>query len=151
MPAGSASRIALKLAAVVAVLFGIATIASGGNVLFGNGAEGAGNYVPFIVWFNYLAGFLYVAAGAGLWLRTAWAPWLALALAVATAGAFAALGWHIGQGGAYENRTVFAMTLRLGVWLAICALAFGLRPAELGAGRRCAPASSKRSVPAPPP
>ena len=80
MPAGSASRLALKLAAIVAVLFGIATVASGG-VLFGDGAEAAGNYVPFVVWFNFLAGFAYVAAGLGLWLRRAWAPWLALALA----------------------------------------------------------------------
>ena len=125
MPAGSASRIALKLAAVVAVLFGIATIASGGNVLFGSGAAGAGHYVPFIVWFNFLAGFFYVAAGVGLWRRTAWASGLALALAVATAGAFAALGVHIGGGGAYEARTLIAMTLRLGVWAGIAALAIG--------------------------
>ena len=126
MPAGSASRLALKLAAFVAVLFGIATVASGGNVLFGSGAEGAGNYVGFIVWFNFLAGFLYVAAGIGLWRRRRWAGWLALALAATTAAAFAALGLHIGGGGAYEMRTVVAMTLRLGVWAAIAALAIGL-------------------------
>jgi len=135
MPAGSASRIGLKLAAVVAVLFGIATIASGGNVLFGGGAPGAGNYVPFIVWFNFLAGFLYVAAGLGLWLRSAWAPWLALGLAVATAGAFAALGLHIGAGGAYEARTVIAMTLRLGVWAGIAALAIGFDRRQQRYGR----------------
>lgn len=135
MPAGSASRIALKLAAVVAVLFGIATVASGGNVLFGNGAAGAGNYVPFIVSFNFLAGFLYVVAGMGLWLRTAWARWLALALAVGTAGAFAALGLHIGGGGAYEARTVIAMTLRLGVWSGIAALAIGFDRRQQRYGR----------------
>jgi hypothetical protein len=123
MPAGSASRIGLKLAAVVAVLFGIATIASGGNVLFGGGAQSAGNYVPFIVWFNFLAGFFYVAAGVGLWLRTGWAGGLAIALALANVGAVAALGLYIGGGGAYEARTVIAMTLRLGVWLAIASLA----------------------------
>ena len=126
MPAGSASRLALKLAAIVAVLFGIATVASGGSVLFGGGAEAAGNYVPFVVWFNFLAGFAYVAAGLGLWLRRAWAPWLALALALLTALAFAALGWHIGAGGAYENRTLAAMTLRLVLWAAIAALALRL-------------------------
>jgi hypothetical protein len=126
MPAGSACRLALKLAAVVAVLFGIATVASGGSVLFGDGARGAGNYVPFIVWFNFLAGFAYVAAGVGLWLRQAWAAWLALALAVTTAGAFAGLGVHIGGGGAYEMRTVIAMALRLAVWTAIAALAIGI-------------------------
>jgi hypothetical protein len=67
----------LRLAAVIAVLFGVATVASGGNVLFGGGAQTAGNYVPFIVWFNFLAGFFYVAAGVGLWRRERWATWLA--------------------------------------------------------------------------
>jgi hypothetical protein len=132
MPAGSTSRLALRLAAVIAVLFGAATVASGGNVLFGSGAQGAGNYVPFVVWFNFVAGFLYVVAGAGLWRRRAWATWLALALAVATAGAFAALGLHVERGGAYEARTVLAMTLRLGVWVAIAALALRL---DLSQGR----------------
>jgi hypothetical protein len=135
MPAGSAPRIALKLAAIVAVLFGIATVASGGNVLFGDGAQSAGNYVPFIVWFNFLAGFVYVAAGVGLWLGLPWAPALAVILAGATAVAFAALGWHIGQGGAYEMRTVFAMTLRLGVWAGIAALAIGFDRRQQRYGR----------------
>ena len=126
MPAGSGCRLApaaLKLAAVIAVLFGAATVASGGNVLFGGGADRAGSYVPFIVWFNFVAGFFYVAAGPGLWLRQAWAAWLAIALAVGTAAAFAALGLHIDRGGAYEARTVIAMSLRLGIWVAIAALA----------------------------
>ncbi len=122
----------LRLAAVIAVLFGIATVASGGNVLFGDGAQGAGSYVPFIVWFNFVAGFVYVVAGVGLWRRQAWATWLALALAVATAGAFAALGLPVERGGAYEARTVLAMTLRLGIWAAIAALALRL---DLSQGR----------------
>ena len=69
MPAGSGSksaRRALRFAALVAVLFGAATVASGGNVIFGSGAAAAGSYVPFVVWFNFLAGFVYVAAGIGL-------------------------------------------------------------------------------------
>jgi hypothetical protein len=123
MPAGSTSRLALRIAAVIAVLFGIATVASGGNVLFGECAQAAGAYVPFVVWFNFLAGFVYVAAGIGLWRCSSWAAPLAIMLAGATAIAFAALGWHISLGGAYENRTLAAMTLRLGVWLAIALLA----------------------------
>jgi len=62
-------------------------VASGGNVLFGSGAAAAGNYVPFVVWFNSLAGFAYIAAGVGLWRQRPWAFWLALALAVLSAAA----------------------------------------------------------------
>jgi hypothetical protein len=51
-------------------VFGALTIASGGRVLFVSEAArvATGNYVPFVVWFNFLAGFAYVAAGVGLWL-----------------------------------------------------------------------------------
>ncbi len=135
MPAGKACSVAaagLRLAAVIAVLFGAVTVASGGNVLFGSGAQAAGNYVPFIVWFNFLAGFAYVAAGVGLWLRRGWAAWLAVALAVSTALAFAGFSWHISLGGAYEMRTVVAMTLRFVVWTAIAAFAIGF---DLSQGR----------------
>jgi hypothetical protein len=126
MPAGSVSRTAhwaLRLAALLAVLFGAATVVSGGNVLFGSGAPAAGNYVPFVVWFNFVAGFAYVAAGVGLWRSRRWAARLALALAVLTALVFGALGVHIAGGGAFEARTIAAMTLRTVIWGAIAALA----------------------------
>lgn len=114
---------AVRVAAVVAVLFGVATIVSGARVLLGPGAPAAGDYVPFVLWFNFLAGFVYVAAGIGLWLRRRWAPALAVVLALLTALAFAAFGAHIAGGGAYEARTVAAMALRTVVWFAIAALA----------------------------
>jgi len=117
-------RAAVRIAAVIAILFGVATVASGGRVLFGGGAAEAGNLVPFIVWFNFLAGFAYVAAGVGLWRRRRWAVWLAAALAVLTASAFAGFGLHVMAGGAFEMRTVAAMTLRTLVWTAIAALAY---------------------------
>ena len=61
--------------AVIAIAFGLVTIKEGGTVLFGNEAArtAAGNYVPFVLWFNFLAGFAYVIAGAGLWLQRRWA------------------------------------------------------------------------------
>jgi len=116
----------LRAAAIVAVLFGLTTIASGGNALFGGAAarQAAGAYLPFVLWFNFLAGFAYVAAGAGLWQRRRWAAILALAIAGATLLVFAAFGVHVGNGGAYEMRTVGAMTLRSLVWIAIGWLAW---------------------------
>jgi hypothetical protein len=65
-----------------------------------------------------------VIAGIGLWLRRRWAARLTIAIAAATALAFAALGVHVASGGAYEQRTVIAMTLRLLVWVAIAAIAW---------------------------
>lgn len=109
------------MVSAVAILFGLLTIRAGGTVLFGGEAAraAAGAYVPFIVWFNFLAGFAYVVAGGGLWARRRWAALLAFLIAAATLLAFAVFGMHLATGGAYESRTVAAMTLRCLVWLAI--------------------------------
>ena len=106
---------------LVATGFGLLTIKEGGAVLFGNEAAraAAGNYVPFVLWFNFVSGFAYVAAGVGLWMQQRWAVWLAIAIAAAIALVFAALGVHIQSGGAYEQRTVIAMTMRTLVWVVI--------------------------------
>lgn len=132
MTASPSDRV-LRAAAIVAVLFGLLTIASGGRALFGGAAarEAAGAYVPFVLWFNFLAGFAYVAAGAGLWLRRRWAAMLALVIAGTTLLVFAAFGVHVLNGGAYEVRTAGAMTLRSLVWIAIGWLAWR-RIARLG-------------------
>jgi hypothetical protein len=79
--------------------------------------------VPFVLWFNFLAGFAYVGAAVGLARGRRWAALLSLAIAAATALAFLALGAHVLGGGAFEQRTVAAMTLRTGVWAAIAASA----------------------------
>lgn len=111
--------------AIVAVLFGLMTIKEGGAVLLGNEAavDAAGNYVPFVLWFNFLSGFAYIATGVGLWLQQRWAVWLAVVIAAAIALTFAAFGMHINAGGAYEQRTVIAMTMRIVVWTVIAGVA----------------------------
>jgi hypothetical protein len=104
----------------LAVAFGLATVAQGGGVLLGGSAAtaAAGRVVPFVLAFNFVAGFVYVAAGVATLAGRAWSAWLALALASSTLLAFAALGVHVWQGGAFEARTVAAMTLRSAFWVA---------------------------------
>lgn len=120
-----ARRLTIRAISVIAIGFGLLTLKEGGTILFGDEAArvAAGNYVPFVLWFNFLAGFAYVVAGAGLWLRQRWAVWLAAAIALATAIMFVAFGVHIAAGGAYEQRTLIAMSMRTLVWLVIAAIA----------------------------
>ena len=110
----------------IAVLFGLLTIKAGGSVLFidGQDRQAAGNYVPFVVWFNFLAGFLYIIAGAGLWLQKRWAVWLSVFITLATLIVFAAFGIVVINGEAYEVRTVAAMSLRTVVWALISMFAY---------------------------
>ena len=65
----------VRVISMIAIGFGLLTIKAGGAILFGGDAarEAAGNYVPFVLWFSYLAGFAYVITGAGLWIQTRWA------------------------------------------------------------------------------
>jgi hypothetical protein len=122
---GAKGRLWTRIAAIVAIIFGLATIREGGAVLLGDedAVQAAGRYVPFVLWFNTLAGFGYVAAGIGLWLGQRWAACLSFAIAAATLAVFAAFGVHVASAGEYELRTVIAMTLRSAVWLAIALLA----------------------------
>lgn len=62
-----ASRM-IRGTALFALVFGILTIVAGGAVIFGpDGArDGAGAVVPFVLWFNFAAGFVYVTAAYGI-------------------------------------------------------------------------------------
>lgn len=118
----------LRALSIVAVGFGLLTLREGGMTLGGDedAVKAAGNYVPFVLWFNFLAGFAYVVAGIGLWLGRRWAARLAIGIAVATAITFAAFGLHVYSGGAFEMRTVVAMSLRTAVWAAIATASWRL-------------------------
>ncbi|MBT3350256.1 MAG: hypothetical protein HOC91_14790 [Nitrospinaceae bacterium] len=115
----------LQALAAVALIFGAASVFSGGQVLFGPEKMrlAAGNYVPAVVWFNFFAGFAYMVAAIGLFRHAEWGAHLALAIAVATVMTFAALAVYIFTGGAFEARTIGAMTLRTGLWGVIACVA----------------------------
>ncbi len=119
-------KTSLTVAAIVALVFGALTVLSGGRALFG-GAEAraaVGAAVPFVLWFNFLAGFAYIVAGIGLLLRHRPAVWISIGILASTALVAVAFGIHMMQGGAFEMRTVGAMILRTGVWAVISVVAW---------------------------
>ncbi len=137
----TAQRPRWRLAAAgAAAAFGVATVLAGGRVLFGGGAARAGAFVPFVVAFNFAAGFAYVAAALGLALGWRFSAPLAAAIAWATVLVFAAFGVHVATGGAYAPRTVAALAVRSAFWLAVAALA----PRWVGSGRRSRPGAPPR-------
>jgi hypothetical protein len=116
----------IQILGVLALLFGTATVFSGGKALFG-GVEAraaVGDAVPFVLWFNFLAGFLYLVAGVGLFLRKPWSARVSLLLAASTIAVFAAFGFHIASGEAYETRTVAAMSIRMLFWVGVSLVAW---------------------------
>ncbi|WP_415182806.1 hypothetical protein [Phaeovulum sp.] len=105
----------------VALIFGALTVVAGGRALFGGADMGA--VVPFVLWFNFSAGFAYMLAGYGLLSRKPWAASLAVAIFVATLLVGLAYGAHVLGGGAHETRTTGAMIMRTGVWAVIALMA----------------------------
>ena len=107
--------------AIAAIVFGVMTVLTGGRALFGSleSRAGFGNAVPFVLWFNFLAGFVYIVAGAGLLLCRHWAVYTSLFVAVSTILVFVAFGVHVIGGGAFEGRTIGALTIRSIFWIAV--------------------------------
>ncbi len=106
---------------LLAFIFGLMTIKSGGAVLFfdGEARQAAGHYIPFIVWFNFIAGFIYIITAIFLWLKKPVATSLALFITITTLSVFTLFGLHIIDGGEYEMRTIIAMSLRSAIWVII--------------------------------
>jgi hypothetical protein len=94
---------------------------TGGRALFGSLESRAdfGNVVPFVLWFNFLAGFVYIVAGAGLLVCRRWAAYTSLFVAVSTLLVFMAFGIHVNGGGAFERRTIGALTIRSLFWVVV--------------------------------
>lgn len=113
------------VAGVAAIAFGSLTLISGGSALFG--AVDMGAVVPFVLWFNFLAGFAYVIGGLLLIIGHRLALPVALTILIATATVFAVFGWRVFAGDAFEMRTVGAMTLRTFFWAAMVWVAMKAR------------------------
>ena len=113
------------IAGAAAIAFGLLTLISGGSALFG--AVDMGAVVPFVLWFNFLAGFAYVIGGLLLMTGHRLALPVALTILIATAMVFAVFGWRVFAGDAFEMRTVGAMTLRTFFWAAMVWVAMKAR------------------------
>ncbi len=117
----------ITVLAVIAVGFGALTLFSGGRNLFDETVIAtAGNTIPFVLWFNFLAGFAYIFAGYLLWKWKLCGVRLSAVIAGATLLVFLAMGIYVIQfDGLYNGKTVGAMVIRSSVWLTIAVLARG--------------------------
>lgn len=111
----------IKIAAFVSAFFGLLTVFAGGSVildLFGM-REVEGNFVPFVVWANFLCGFLYLMAAYGFFKRKDWTVTLMkFTVWILIAAAIVLFIW-IANGELYENKTIAALGFRILVTLGL--------------------------------
>ncbi len=105
----------VKIAAVVALIFGLLTIFAGGSVildLFGMRAR-EGNYVSYVVWASFLTGIIYIFAAYGFFKYKIWTKTiLKYAIYILIAG-FAGLIVWILQKEPYETAIIFKLSFRV--------------------------------------
>jgi len=113
-----------KILGTVAVLFAALTLFKSGQVIFGpqSARDAVGDFVPFVVQFNFAAGFFYLLAGIGIFLGRGWSLGLSALIAVATVITTAFFARHLAAGGAFEMQTVGALGIRSIFWIVITAV-----------------------------
>lgn len=105
-----------KISASIVVVFASITLFMSSAVIFdwfGIRAQ-EGNYVLFIVWANFISGFLYIVAAYYLFKNKRNAFPIFLFVLILLIIAFIALQFHIQNDGLYEAKTVKAMLFRIG-------------------------------------
>jgi hypothetical protein len=108
------------VAAVVAVLFGIATMISGGRVLTGSADPGYVVFRPLLV-FNTAMGAAYLAAGISIWRGLRRGTSAAATVFALNLAALVAIGLLYMRGRGVALESLWAMTFRTIVWLGLFA------------------------------
>ena len=120
------NKILRIIVAIALIAFALVTIFMSSSVLFdwfGIRAK-QGNYVPFIVWTNFVAGFLYLISAYGILKSNKWAVKILIFAEVLLILAFIGLSIHIDQGRTFELQTIKAMLFRITVTLAFTVIAY---------------------------
>ena len=101
---------------VFLVLFGSITLFMSSSVLFDwfGIREKEGDFVPAVVWANWLCAILYLAAAAAILKNRTWAKLPLIIALIILVAAYAYLFVHIRNGGLFETKTVAAMAFRIG-------------------------------------
>jgi hypothetical protein len=103
----------------ILLAFGLLTLFLSSSVIFDlfGVREMEGNYVPFIVWANFIASLIYLFATYGFFSKKKWTgKILGLASGILIL-AFIFFILHINNGGIYEQKTVGAMIFRISLTL----------------------------------
>ncbi len=124
----SRRQITLKVAGVLLAAFALVTLYMSSSVLFDlfGVREKVGNYVPFVVFANFIASLLYLIAVYGIFTNKRWPGKLLLITAGLLGLCLAWFLFYIRGGGIYEKQTTVALPMRTGITLVFAAIVWFL-------------------------
>jgi hypothetical protein len=120
------NKIFRYLISIALIAFALLTLFLSSSVLFdwfGIRAK-EGNYVPLVVWANFIASLLYLFATYGYIFLKKWSFSVMVFAAIVLALAYIGLFIHINNGGLYESKTVGAMLFRILITLLFAAMIY---------------------------
>ncbi|PRX43821.1 hypothetical protein [Salegentibacter salegens] len=120
------SKIFRYVIAILILAFALVTLFMSSSVLFnwfGIRAK-QGDFVPFIVWTNFVAGFIYLIAALGFLQSKKWTLWILTTVALLLFIALMILLLHIDRGGSFEFETIRAMVFRIVLTITFSLLAY---------------------------
>jgi hypothetical protein len=105
---------------LIILIFGLLTLFMSSSVIFDlfNIRAKEGNYVPFIVWANFVSSLLYLGVVWGFIKRSAWTTHVLAFVTLLLTISFIGLLIYIYQGGIYETKTLYAMVFRILITIA---------------------------------
>ena len=119
-------HIILKITASALLLFALLTLFLSGSVIFDlfDIREKEGNYVPLVVWANFISSILYLVAAYGLFKMKKWSFWLLVVTVFILVAAFTGLKIHINNGGLYEAKTVNERIFRIALTILLAVASY---------------------------
>ncbi len=112
--------------AILLSLFGMLTFFLSTSVIFDlfDIRAKEGNYVPFVVWSNFISSILYLFAAYGFLKCKKWTTQFLGISTLLLIAAFIGLKIHANSGGLYEIKTINAMIFRISVTFVFTIFAF---------------------------
>lgn len=107
-----------RLTAIPAFMIGLLSIKEGGSVLLGLSTK-AYPVLPWLVWYNFVMGFVSVIAGAGLWTQRRWGGVLAAVILLSHGIVFLSLMALVMLGKTVARISTMAMLFRTAIWLVL--------------------------------
>ncbi len=103
------------LTAIGIGIFGLFTIYLSGSVIFDlfNMRAKQGNYVLFVIWANFICGFLYLAGSYGLLLKKYWTKKIFLISLIILLISLISFTIYVNQGGIHKVGTFKALSVRI--------------------------------------
>lgn len=100
---------------IVIIAFASVTVFMSSSVIFDwfGMRESQGDYVPFIVWTNFIAGLIYLISAFGFIKAKKWTFWILATTTVLLIFALIILVLYIDEGGIFKVETLWAMGFRI--------------------------------------